>query len=974
MESRRERRLRSPIVTVLGHVDHGKCLHPEERVVLGDGSLAPIGRLFNEERAREDRESGYEYCVADFDVMTVKSGCRVEATDCRRVWRVRHRGYIYEIRLADGASIRVSPEHPFLTIEGWVKAEDLIEGDLVAVPNKVRVPLGLRWHIKAYTILKLADIDEASKSEWYRAYYLAGLKAAEECLKRTGGFGDIVNAVAVASASSKLLAANVGLSNDRVERLAAALTNQCRDRSGVVPTHVFSSRSSLIAGFLRGLFEGASLTDIESNSLVLPLPSVEDGVGVKYLLSRLGVFSTLRIRGGTPAIEVSGTLNLRRLARKTGIRLEALYSLNTSRLSSPELLRVNDLSFIEVIEVRRKSFKGYLYDLSVPPTHSFIANNVVVHNTTLLDKIRGTAVVKKEPGEMTQHVGASMIPASVIEKIVKPLKSMFPIKLKIPGLLFIDTPGHEAFTNLRRRGGSIADFAILVIDIMEGVKRQTRESLEILMARKVPFVVAANKIDRIYGWKPNPDQPFLFSIRKQSKRVVEELERRIYSLAGQLASLGIPAERFDRIRDFTKAIAIVPISAKTGEGIPELLAVLAGLTQKYLTKRIMFTEGPAKGVVLEVKEIPGLGTCLDVVIYDGILRRGDTIVVGGLREPIVTRVRALLMPRPLEEMRAASESAFKNVDEVVAAAGVRVSAPGLEEAVAGAPLYAVESEDKIEEYVKRVKEEVTQVRFSKDINGVVVKADTLGTLEAIVNMLEAKGVPVRLADVGPLTKREVLEAAIVAKQNRYLGVALLFNVKPLPDAEELARKEGVKIFQDSIIYRLLDAYDEWVREERKKEEYYEMLKTVFPAKFRVLRGCIFRRSDPAVVGIRVLAGVIRPGYPIMRDDGRPLGRIYQIQSKGRNLPEAKAGDEVAISIEGNVLVGRHFGEDDVLYTNPKEEDLERLLTKFRKYVDKEMIELIKEIIRIKRKRDRRFGLPIILKLKSVERELQKKGR
>jgi len=308
--------------------------------------------------------------------------------------------------------------------------------------------------------------------------------------------------------------------------------------------------------------------------------------------------------------------------------------------------------------------------------------------TTLLDKIRGTAVVKKEPGEMTQHVGASMVPLSVIEKITEPLKSLFPIKLKLPGLLFIDTPGHEMFSNLRRRGGSIADFAILVVDVMEGVKKQTVESIEILKSRKVPFVVAANKIDRIYGWKPNPNEPFLFTIKKQNPRVIEELERRIYMIIGQLSNLGIPAERFDRIRDFTKAIAIVPVSAKTGEGIPELLAVLAGITQKYLTKRIMFTEGPAKGVVLEVKEIHGLGTCIDVIIYDGIIRKGDVIVVGGIEKPIVTRVRALLMPRPLEEMRV-TESAFINVDEVVAAAGVRISAPELEGAIAGAPLYVV---------------------------------------------------------------------------------------------------------------------------------------------------------------------------------------------------------------------------------------------------------------------------------------------
>lgn len=585
--------------------------------------------------------------------------------------------------------------------------------------------------------------------------------------------------------------------------------------------------------------------------------------------------------------------------------------------------------------------------------------------TTLLDKIRGTAVVKKEPGEMTQHVGASIVPLSVIEKITEPLKSLFPIKLKLPGLLFIDTPGHEMFSNLRRRGGSIADFAILVIDIMEGVKRQTIESIEILKSRRVPFVVAANKIDRIYGWRPNPNEPFLFTIKKQNPRVIEELERRVYMIIGQLSSLGIPAERFDRIKDFTKAIAIVPVSAKTGEGIPELLAVLAGITQKYLTKRIMFTEGPAKGVVLEVKEIHGLGTCIDVIIYDGIIRKGDTIVVGGIEKPIVTKVRALLMPRPLEEMRVA-ESAFINVDEVVAAAGVRISAPELEGAIAGAPLYVVPEQAAVKEYVKKVTEEVTQVRFKRDIKGVVVKADTLGTLEALITTLESRGIPVRLADVGPLTKREVIEASIVAREDRYLGVILLFNVKPLPDAEELAIKENVKIFSDSIIYRLIEAYEDWVKTEKEKELLYEMQRIVFPGKIKVLPGCVFRRSDPAIVGIEVLAGIIRPGYPLMRADGRRLGEIMQIQSRGKPLNEAHKGDEVAISIRGNVMVGRHFGEGDVLYTDPSERDLDMVLTKFRNYITSDMIPLIKEIIKIKQRKEKGFGLALLLKLKSLE--------
>ncbi|MEM4033983.1 MAG: translation initiation factor IF-2, partial [Sulfolobales archaeon] len=470
--------------------------------------------------------------------------------------------------------------------------------------------------------------------------------------------------------------------------------------------------------------------------------------------------------------------------------------------------------------------------------------------TSLLDKIRGTAVIKKEPGEMTQHIGASLVPASAINELTKPLRSLFNIQLKIPGLLFIDTPGHEAFSNLRKRGGSIADFAILVIDINEGVKKQTIESIEILRSRKVPFLVAANKIDKIPGWKANEWEPYLVTIKKQSRSVVEELDKRIYRLVGEFSSLGFNAERFDKVKDFTKTLAIVPVSAKTGEGIAELLAVLAGLTQRYLTQQLMFTEGPASGVVLEVKEVVGLGTCIDTIIYNGILRRGDLIVVGGLNKPIVTKVRALLMPRPLDEMRA-PEGSFINVDEVVAASGVRISAPDLDEVIAGAPMYVIPSESLVNDYVRKVYEEVSLVRFKKDVEGLVIKADALGTLEAIVNTLESKGVPVRIADVGPLTKREVIEASIVAKKNKYLGAVLLFNVKPLPDAEELALKEGIKILSDNLIYRLIESYEKWVNELREEERRRELLKTVFPAKIKVLPGCVFRRSDPAIVGVEV---------------------------------------------------------------------------------------------------------------------------
>jgi len=575
--------------------------------------------------------------------------------------------------------------------------------------------------------------------------------------------------------------------------------------------------------------------------------------------------------------------------------------------------------------------------------------------TTLLDKIRGTVVALKEPGQITQHIGASLVPTEVIEKVTEPLKKIIPtVKLELPGLLFIDTPGHEIFSNLRKRGGAVADLAILVVDVMEGFQPQTYEAVEILKQRRVPFVVAANKIDRIPGWKPHPDQPFLISYRKQEPSVREYLDNKIYEIMGELAKLGFDSERFDRITNFTRQIAIVPISAKTGEGIPELLAVLAGLAQRFMKGKLKYVEGPAKGVVMEVKEEPGYGSTIDTIIYDGVLRQGDTIVVGGIEGPIVTKVRALLVPAPLEEMRAAKK--FRAVEEVSAAAGVKIVAPGLEKALAGAPVYVAEKPEDVEKLKEQVQKEVEEVMVETDKEGVIVKADTLGTLEALVQFLKIRGIPVRMARVGPVTKRDVMEAISVKRKNKEYGVILAFNVKVLPEAKELAEKEGIKIFQNNVIYRLIEEFEEWLKQ-LKEEERRKILETlVRPGKIRILPGFVFRRSDPAIVGVEVLGGVIKPKYPLMKEDGTRVGNILQIQDKGQTIHEARAGQQVAISIKGRVMVGRHIHEGDILYTDVPAEHAKLWLTKFKNELSDDEKHVLQEIIKIKRKQNPLYGV------------------
>jgi translation initiation factor 5B len=544
-----------------------------------------------------------------------------------------------------------------------------------------------------------------------------------------------------------------------------------------------------------------------------------------------------------------------------------------------------------------------------------------------LDKIRNTSVQAREAEGITQHIGASFFPVETLKQLIGSLLSMIKGKIEIPGLLVIDTPGHEAFTNLRKRGGGVADIAILVIDILRGFETQTYECLEILKARKTPFLVAANKIDRIPGWKSYSGTSFLETYSKQDRYVKDDLDNRIYRILGEFSRLEFKTDRFDRVKDFTKTVAVIPTSAKTGEGITELLVVLVGLAQQYLREQLQITEDAAKGTVLEVKEEPGLGLTINTIIYDGILRKDDLIVIGGKEDPIITQIRAILVPKALDEIRDPRDR-FSSVDSISAAAGVKIVAPDLEGALAGAPLYAVSNNEEVGKYVQLVSHEIERIRITTDIDGVVLKADTLGSLEAIAESLKQKGVPIRLADVGDVSKRDIVEANVVRGHEPLYGVVLAFNVKILSDAAEEAAVTNIQIFHEGIIYRLVDDYLLWLKTQRGKKNEEEFEKLVMPGQVRILPDFIFRRAKPAIFGVEVLTGRIRSKYKLVRaEDMKEVGEIQQIQDKGDTLSEAKQGMQVAISMDKPV-VGRHIFENDVLLVKVPEEHAKMLLTKF----------------------------------------------
>jgi translation initiation factor 5B len=567
----------------------------------------------------------------------------------------------------------------------------------------------------------------------------------------------------------------------------------------------------------------------------------------------------------------------------------------------------------------------------------------------LLDELRKTNVQYREAGGMTQHIGASFFPVETLRQLIGPYMVSFKTGIEIPGLLIVDTPGHEAFTNLRRRGGSVADIAILVVNAIKGFETQTFECIEILKVRKTPFIVAVNQIDRIPGWKARANTPFLQSYASQSSFIQEELNNRLYHVMGDFSRLGFKTDRFDHIRDFTQNIALVPTSAKTGEGLSELVMVLVGLTQQFLKKRLQTTDGPAKGSVLEVKEEPGLGLTLNTIIYDGTLHKEDMIVVGGRDGPISARVRTILVPKPLDEMRDPRDK-FTSVECVYASAGIKVVAPDLESALAGAPLLAVPEGGEVEKYRKLITEEIGKIRITKEIDGVIVKADTLGSLEAMAEILKANNVQVRSADIGDISKRDVIEASVVKQHEPLVGAILAFGVKTLPDAEVEAETNGIKIFSDPIIYNLIDGYLEWVREKRERKSEAEFEALTKPGKVMVLPNCIFRRAKPLVAGVEIQGGRLKPKVSLIRvEDGTDLGEIQQIQDRGKAIGEAKAGAQVAISMD-KPIAGRHIFERDVLFVKVPEKDAQILLTSHMRDLTAEEQEVLREYVNLMRKK------------------------
>ncbi|XP_062514621.1 eukaryotic translation initiation factor 5B-like [Corticium candelabrum] len=578
-----------------------------------------------------------------------------------------------------------------------------------------------------------------------------------------------------------------------------------------------------------------------------------------------------------------------------------------------------------------------------------VLGHVDTGKTKILDKLRNTKVQDGEAGGITQQIGATNIPADSLRDMTKHIKEFSKADILLPGLLIIDTPGHESFSNLRTRGSSLCDIAILVVDIMHGLEPQTLESLSLLKQKKTPFIVALNKIDRLYEWLRNPHQSVTNTIKKQKAHTQEEFRERAQEVMLQFSENGMNTALFYENKDPRTYVSLVPTSAISGDGMGDLIGHIVELSQKMLAPRLAYSD-ELQCHVMEVKVIGGLGTTIDVILVNGTLNEGDTLILCSLDGPYVTQARALLMPQPLKELRV--KNAWVNHKQIMAAQGVKLCGKDLERTLAGTQVLVAQQPDEIEvlkeELQAAMSEELKSIKLSE--KGVYVQASTLGSLEALLEFLKTSKIPYSGVNIGPIHKKDIMKASAMLEHDEQYAVVLAFDVRVERDAQEMAESLKVKIFTADIIYHLFDQFTAYREEykQRKQEEYRHI--AVFPCKLRILPNCIFNTRDPIVVGVYVEAGILRSGAPLSvpSREYRDLGIVSSIEANHKPKESARAGEEVCIKIEplpGSTpeLYGRHFTHEDLLVSRISRESIDAVKNYFRDDMQKSDWHLMVEL-------------------------------
>ncbi|KAJ2849683.1 eukaryotic translation initiation factor 5B [Coemansia brasiliensis] len=930
LAARSEDNLRSPICCILGHVDTGKCWGRDTPIMMHNGELRMV----------QDVREGDELMGDDSTPRVVQPGSVIRGTGM--LYRVEpdansgadafvcNGDHILVLKMAETARVRreertqdgpvfvteefalTASKVPKLRVVGEYATQQQAQAAADACP-------ALEWTCSVEEYLQLARSERYIASQCAMFVPEAGVEFPAASAQAF--MSQVIQALGTKVSQTQMLQAAQALgqwvrggNNADQPMWLPALVKATGAQRDAVPAALMTASREHRRAFLEGMANSSS----DGNAL--ELRSVHKDVLQQAL----------------------------RIARSVGLRGSAIDTdAGMFRLTLPLTDGQHAWSFA-VRAIGEGEYFGFTLDRN---SRVLLGDCTVSHNTKLLDKIRQTNVQAGEAGGITQQIGATFFPADAIRQKTAAISRKGQLDIRVPGLLVIDTPGHESFTNLRSRGSSLCNIAILVVDIMHGLEPQTLESLRLLRDRKTPFIVALNKIDRVFEWKPHANAAFGMSLKLQSASTRSDYERRASQVITEFAEQGLNAKMYYENKNFAKYVSLVPTSAHTGEGIPDLLALLIKLTQERMTEQLMYLS-ELECTVLEVKVVEGLGTTIDVVLSNGVLREGDRIVLCGLDGPIATTVRALLTPQPMRELRI--KSAYVHHKEIKAAMGVKISAPDLDRAIAGSRLLVVGPEDDEEELKDEVMSDITKLHdaVSKQARGVWVQASTLGSLEALLEFLRVSKIPVFDIGLGPVHKRDVTRASTMLEKAPEYAVMLCFDVKIDRDAQDMADDLGIKVFTADIIYHLFDAFTAHQAELTAARRREQEAEAVFPCILKMVEGAVFNKRDPIIIGVDLIEGQLRLNTPVcvVRTNSETkerevtvLGRVagIEVNRKPVNIVKrgtANAGFTVRIDQPNSSNLktyGRHFDETDLIYSRITRASIDVLKESFRDELNKE---------------------------------------
>jgi translation initiation factor 5B len=572
-----------------------------------------------------------------------------------------------------------------------------------------------------------------------------------------------------------------------------------------------------------------------------------------------------------------------------------------------------------------------------------VVGHVDAGKTSLLDVIRSSKVASSEIGGITQQIGASFLSLDFIEKKTKEIKGKFEVKSKLPGILLIDTPGHEAFYKLRERGASMCDIAILVIDIIEGVLPQTEEVIEMLKVNKIPFVIALTKIDRVSGWNITENSTLRNSVKKQSKETLMKFNSYLEDIKYQLSKLEINSEFYFNNKNPDKVYSIIPVNSLNNEGISDLLALMMYLTSNWMEKKLIIKD-KFKALVMEAYQDKKLGHLIELIIINGTLNIGDEIIVSKISGAEKSVVRNIFLGE-------------KTQLSVNGACAVKIIASNLDNVIAGSNCYLIKNKEDEEELIKKANEERENPLWEKSEKGLIVMAETLGALDALAFLLKKENLMVKHYLLGKPNEK-ILERyqEQILKEEVFYHCILYFG-KTNEDIKKLYQEKKIKLINNEIIYGLIEEYKTFKKEREGNLNQYliENQKAILPLKLKILKEHIYLKggNEELLMGVKIIYGKVKKGTPlvIINKEKRELGIITSIQKEKKELDQAIKNEEVCIRLTNpnHLIYDRHFDEKDEIYSYQNRESIENLKKYFKEELSKEdwlMVIKQKDVLKI----------------------------